>query len=282
MGYKENREKRVRIFEDTLNMCEQEEKLTNAIKDSRERSVIYRNPEEELRIVNSLRFEDEAEITVTRNRTLEAAGNLCRKYPKSRVGILNFASAVTPGGGVVSGSNAQEECLCRCSTLYPCLQTKELWKDYYNYHRMQHDRYYTNRCVYIPDVVVLKTDTELPERMPESHRYKVDVITCAAPNLNVNRLAEHTGMQCTISTEELHNLFKVRIEGIMRVGVQHKIDALVLGAFGCGAFHNNPVMVASCFKEALETYKYAFCKIEFAIFCQLSDDVNYQVFSGIM
>lgn len=280
MGYKENRERRVQIFEDTLNMCEHEEGLANAIKNSRERTILYKNPEEELRIVNLRRFEDKADITVTRNRTFEAAYNLFRQHTDARVGVLNFASAVNPGGGVSNGSSAQEECLCRCSTLYPCLQAPELWKNYYNYHRIRHDSYYTDRCVYIPDVIVLKSDIDWPERMPESERYKVDVITCAAPNLHGNRLAEQAGMQCTLSTEDLHDLFKIRIEGIMRVGVQHQIDVLVLGAFGCGAFHNDPVMVAECFKEVLETYKYAFSKIEFAIFCQSSDDVNYQVFSS--
>ena len=70
-------------------------------------------------------------VSVSPDRTFEAARRLVAENPGSRCAVLNFASPVNPGGGVVTGSSAQEECLCRCSTLYPCLNQRMLWDGYY-------------------------------------------------------------------------------------------------------------------------------------------------------
>lgn len=59
----------------------------------------------------------EGRIVVSGKRTLEAS-EIYAKQGK-RVCVLNFASATNPGGDVVHGSSAQEEAICRCSTLYP-------------------------------------------------------------------------------------------------------------------------------------------------------------------
>lgn len=57
---------------------------------------------------------------------------------------MNFASAVNPGGGVRSGSSAQEESLCRYSTLYPTLNQQFLWKKYYEVNRQANDPLHTD------------------------------------------------------------------------------------------------------------------------------------------
>ncbi len=67
---------------------------------------------------------DETKIAVSKNRSLEVASSYARAGKK--VAVLNFASATNPGGGVKHGSSAQEEALCRCSTLYPCLEQGNL------------------------------------------------------------------------------------------------------------------------------------------------------------
>ena len=87
-------------------------------------------------------------------------------------------------GGVKRGSNAQEECLCRCSGLYVCSSTQTMWDGFYS-HRQAHNPIYNDDIIYTPAVTVFKTDTEQPEIMDASDWYNVDVITCAAPNLRV-------------------------------------------------------------------------------------------------
>lgn len=281
MGYQESREKRIQIFEDTSRLWE-EAVIHNDIKNSRSHTVLYQEPLKELSDVKLQRFGENVNVTVTKRRSLEAAQSLREQYQKARIGVLNFASAVNPGGGVVRGSSAQEECLCRCSTLYPCLQMSYLKENYYDYHRKQHNSLYTNRCIYTPDVVALKADTEFPVSLKTSERFKVDVISCAAPNISNNRIAAQAGMSRTASERELRELLETRIDGIMRVGAANQIDVLVLGAFGCGVFGNDPVMVAECFRTVLKRYRQTFCEVEFAVYCPPSDDRNYQAFCGII
>lgn len=108
---------------------------------------------------------------------------LAKKYPGKRITVLNFASATNPGGGVAHGSSAQEESLCRCSTLYPTLDRRFLWQEYYNVNRASANVMHTDACIYSPGVVICKTDADFPERMPHAYWISVDVISCAAPNL---------------------------------------------------------------------------------------------------
>lgn len=104
-------------------------------------------------------------------------------YPGRKIAVLNFASATKPGGGVINGSSAQEESLCRCSTLYPTLDRRFLWQSYYDVNRAAGDVLHTDACIYSPGIVICKTDENFPERMPQEDWVTVDVISCAAPNL---------------------------------------------------------------------------------------------------
>ena len=97
--------------------------------------------------------------------------------------VHNFASASNPGGGVTRGANAQEECLCRCSSLYFCLNTSEMWSGFYQQHRYAQNPLHNDDIIYTPNVTVFKTDTADPKLMAERDWYEVNVITCAAPNL---------------------------------------------------------------------------------------------------
>lgn len=133
MGRQEN----VEIFEDTLALCKQNSTLRNAIEQSTKKQKLY--PEGiECAEKQAITYARPAQIIVSSKRTLEAA--MPYAYAGKKVCIHNFASAANPGGGVVKGSSAQEEAICRCSTLYPNLKEESLWKQFYAPHRRNRTR----------------------------------------------------------------------------------------------------------------------------------------------
>ena len=83
----------------------------------------------------------------------------------------------------MNGSSAQEECICRCTTLYPCLNTQEMWDKFYLPHRKANNPLYNDDSIYTPDVVVFKSDINFPEPLAKEDWWKVNILTCAAPNL---------------------------------------------------------------------------------------------------
>lgn len=263
------------VFRDTMDMINSSPELMQVVDASLERTKVYGLGEDAERFdgdaVSTQVSETRAVVTVTRNRTFEAAQKLAKEYPGKRIAVLNFASATSPGGGVVDGAHAQEECLCRCSTLYPVLSSEVLWAPFYKYHRDHRSALHTDLCIYTPNVKVVKSDVEMPERLPEKDWVDVDVITCAAPNL-------HYDPDC-VSDEELLQIHLKRGRKIFNVALDNKVDVLVLGAFGCGAFCNNPEVVAEAYRQLVEEFKSRFTAIEFAVYCNSYSIKNYDAFS---
>ena len=253
------------IFKDSISMM-QDSDLQESIKSSKSNLKTYFLDNEPFQRPE---FTKQMEVKVTNHRTFEAATLIHEKFPDKRIGVLNFASATNPGGGVVWGSSAQEESLCRCSTLYPVLNSKELLEKYYDFHRNRQDSLYTDRCIYTPEIQIIKTDTDYPERLDKTQFISVDVITCAAPNLR---------RASPISNAELEKLHLSRGRKIIDIAVENKIDCLVLGAFGCGAFRNDPHVVAKAYAKLMEEFKGAFDLVEFAVFYWGKEIDNYQAF----
>ena len=206
---------------------------------------------------------------------------LHKEHKDWRIAVLNFASATTPGGGVTKGSSAQEESLCRCSTLYPALTSNALWDAYYSVNRAARNPLYTDALIYTPNVTICKTDVQFPERLEQSDWTEVDVITCAAPNLRQrpgNQYNLDQSAPVVVSPDELLALHKSRARHILTVAASKGVDAIVLGAFGCGAFQNDPTVVAEAYKDVLEEMKGYFSLIEFAIYCRPRETANYDAF----
>ena len=174
----DRRTKNVTIFKDSMEMMSENERLQQAIKESVEKQTLYLEAENvEIPESNA----SKCRTLVSTGRSFETASRYARNGKK--VCVLNFASATNPGGGVVHGSSAQEESLCRCSTLYPCLDIDKMWQEFYTPHRRAGNPLYNDDCLYTPGVIVFKSDLSFPERMEEKDWYQVDVLTCAAPNL---------------------------------------------------------------------------------------------------
>ena len=264
-----NRQKRIEIFEDTLKQIAKYDSLQDAVSKQKLNTRLYTE-----KVLENLKNTErdtgirEGHISVTNSRTLKSAKNY------NKTAVLNFASATNPGGGVLRGSNTQEECICRCSTLYPCISDKKFYEDYYGYHKKKHDTMYTDRILYTKDVIVFKDDINEPVLLPEKNWYSVDVITCAAPNLREVK---------NINQNNLLKIFKNRIEGILLTAIENEAENLILGAFGCGAFKNPPYLVARAFKEELEKYKNHFENTIFAVLGtpEQGGDENYKTFQQV-
>ena len=229
------------------------------------------------------RFSEEARILISKKRSFEAAEPYARSG--SKVAVHNFASASNPGGGVVNGSGAQEECLCRCSGLYFSLNVPEMWNSFYAPHRAEHNPLHNDDIIYTPGVTVFKTDTDHPELMPEEDWYDVDVITCAAPNLRPkpsNTYNPNEGEAIDIPPQKLFHLYKERTRRIMEVAAYNNADVLILGAFGCGAFRNDPLLMARAFDCSLQHYLHHFHTVEFAVYCRHDEDTNYRTFKEVI
>ncbi|MDE7120814.1 MAG: TIGR02452 family protein, partial [Oscillospiraceae bacterium] len=180
-----------------------------------------------------------------------------------------------------------EESLCRCSNLYPCLNQGWLKRDYYLFHRNRHDLRYTDACIWSPDVKIFKTDTNIPERMPQADWCTVDILTCAAPNLRtkpynaMNPGKGGTALQLT--DRELGELHEQRARHMLSVALAHHIEILILGAFGCGAFRNNPHIVAQAYRNILDepAFQNKFRHVAFAVYTTPRERENFQAFQRV-
>lgn len=192
-------------------------------------------------------------VSVTEESTITAARRMTERYAK--VGVLNFANGVSPGGGVEYGADTQEETLCRCSNLYSCLTKPELYESFYGYNNRL-SPCYSNRVIYSPGVTVFKT--EEPEPVYTDHWFQVDVLSCPAPNLSGIEVRD---------LQKLEKLYRERIRNILAVAEAHGVQALVLGAFGCETYHNPPEAVAKAFLDEITKgdYKNTFREIVFAV-----------------
>ncbi|WP_371543010.1 TIGR02452 family protein [Streptomyces sp. NBC_00554] len=173
---------------------------------------------------------------VTGESSLEAARRLAGG--PDPVAVLNFSSARNPGGGYLKGAQAQEEALCRASALYTCLLRA---RPFYDHHRTHRDPFYTDRVIHSPAVPVFRDDRGRLLDEP----YTAAFLTAAAPNAGVVlRTAPER-------TPELPQALAVRAERVLEVAAAHGYRRLVLGAWGCGVFQNDPAQVASAFHGLL-------------------------------
>lgn len=270
---------RAAVFESTEKFCKENAKLQeNVIKSVSMQKLILEG--DEIPELDKKIYEKPAEVLVSAKRTFEAAS----AYKDRKVSALNFASATTPGGGVRTGAGAQEECLCRTSNLYFCLNREEMWDGFYGPHRAAKNPLHNDDIIYTPNVTVFKTDEAWPKLMPEEEWYEVNVITCAAPNLRprpCNGYNKADGERVAKMTdEELLALFEKRLRRILDVALMEGDEVVILGAFGCGAFMNRPEIVAMASKNVLPEYLHAFKTIEFAVYCKPGYSGNYDVFKS--
>ena len=210
-----------------------DQKYLDKIKNSVDFSKIYTNTSE---------FDQNKQKTEnTVNQIIERLDSVSavKKYSRfGKVAVLNFASFKHPGGGFINGSMAQEEALCHESTLYNVI-ADDTFSQFYNYNNHHLNRgMYHNRAIYSPNIAFTGENDEIVAY--------ADVITCACPNYSYY-------IKMKVSPSENLLTLKSRIEFVKKILVENDVQIAILGAYGCGVFGQDPVTVASIFKETFST-----------------------------
>lgn len=154
------------------------------------------------------------------------------------VAALNFASAKNPGGGFLNGSHAQEESLARSSALHASLI--RAW-EFYERHRASPSLLYSDAMVLSPDCPVIRDDEGRLLDEPQ----RVTFITSAAPN------AEAIAEKRPAEKASIPEVLRRRSEYVLALAASQGYRQLILGAWGCGVFRNDPGAVASAFADHL-------------------------------
>lgn len=186
---------------------------------------------------------------------------------KKDILVLNFANPVDPGGGVRGGALAQDEDLCRKSSLLLSLESKAA-EAYYGYNRSLHSYMSSDAAIITPKAEIIKDENG--DYLEETEI--VAVITCAAP------------IVCRglggIREDQYLSIFEKRILGILKCAAYCGYENLVLGAFGCGAFGNDARVVSDLFYRALAEFERygAFRNIDFAVLSNSASQYNLREF----
>lgn len=172
------------------------------------------------------------------DNTVDASIKAFNEYGGNVI-ALNFASAVSPGGGYVYGATTQEECLCRASTLYPCLTQ---FKSHYIKNMIFYTPIFKDYLIYSPCVPVFRNnDSDFLDK-----HINISFITCPAVNNSIARFF--------YSKDKIENVMKDRIEFIIKYALTKNPSVLILGAFGCGVFKNDRNKIYNYFEDAINKY----------------------------
>ncbi|MDO5519291.1 MAG: TIGR02452 family protein [bacterium] len=219
-------------------------------------------------IYKVMKANDHESLTISvRNCDSFSAAKLLYDSGKQNALVMNFANAIRPGGGYLSGANAQEECLCRQSTLYASISSKKA-EEMYSFNDKK-------RLPFDSDYMLLSKFVEVfrdPDGNLLDNSFTTSVMTIPAPNL--------FGRAADASEEEVDKIMKHRIRNYFTVAIEFGYRHLVLGAWGCGAFGHNAKNVARYFREVLfdEGYSDFFSTIVFAVLDTTFTRYNYHSF----
>lgn len=189
------------------------------------------------------------------------AAEECLRFERGPVAVLNMASAEHPGGGYKFGASAQEEDLCRRSDTVPVLEAASAARMY---------PIPTLGMLVIPEVDVIKGPR--PEYATVPRPFRVGMIVAAAL-----KNPEWTAAE-TLRPEDADVTVK-KMKMVLAGAYAHGFKTLVLGAWGCGAYHNPPAHIAALFKAVLKTHGAGFERVVFAVVGDGNQEIFAKVFS---
>ncbi|KAH9888395.1 hypothetical protein C8Q73DRAFT_182767 [Cubamyces lactineus] len=199
--------------------------------------------------------------------------------PSPRIGILNFASAKKPGGGFLTGAQAQEESIARSSTLYPTLMTRIAQAFYTLHNRDPKGGYYSHAMIYSPGVTVFRNDAgDWVEPL------QVDVLTSPAVNAGVVRNTLHGRVAGAAVEDKIEQVMRERMARVLFLFESKGVKSVVLGSFGTGVFKNNVKTIATIWADLLvgdnARFKDSFDHVVFAILGNDTYDTFRTVFES--
>lgn len=262
--------KRVRILRETMKAAEdgyyfveeKEVKLPVSFEQIKKTTLYYAEQIAQLpgRAVSGT---EPARIALRNQDTLEAAFELHqhRRENEKPVLILNFANPHRPGGGIRSRPGTQEEHLCVKTTVLCSLETEEAWP-FYQTNLDCGTQAQTDTILFSPNTMVIRN----PDLSLREDPFLVAVMTVSAPIASRMEDSE---------LPDLESILNRRIHGMLRTAAAEGYSRVVLGAWGCGNFGNDPELVAKLFHEALQG---DFEEVAMAVFDNSEDQYRYSCF----
>jgi len=180
------------------------------------------------------------------NRDTFVAAEVCHNQGYNNICCLNFASHKRPGGGYLGKAKAQEEDLFRRSNLPELMDTEEVRKLY---------PLTGVKAIYCPFVIG-----------------SIDNPFCVSV-LSLPALVRPSSHQEPEIRAKIHRIFQI--------ARHNRAEILIIGAWGCGVFGNDPKLIARLFKEVLlKDFRGVFKKIIVAIPGEMS--YNYKAFEEVI
>lgn len=267
-----SRSKRATIGQETVDIVEQGSyqaangahvDIARRVAECLRETKTVTSSELDLTLTNLLPGKRRTEIEVTNETTLAVARRIVVDDGTQNVLCLNFASAKNPGGGFLGGSQAQEESMARSSALYASLLTQN--DSYYETNRKCRTALYTDTMIVSPNVPVFRDDEGILLVNP----YRLSILTSPAVNAGAIRKNEPEKVNLIRPT------MAARIANVLAVAAHHGYEHLILGAWGCGVFRNDPEEVAELFADALRQdarFSNRFRSVTFAVYDVTSDE----------
>lgn len=221
----------------------------------------------------------EVRIAVVNDDCLALARRLHATDPTDDICVLNMANSHRPGGGVWGGAGAQEEYLFRCTDYYRFLYqyANNFDPQVYHVQRNAHHRYPLDPLyggIYSHGVTVFR-DTEANGYALLDSPVRLNFVAVAAFHFNE---------RCDAIPQPYVEPTKDKIRLMLRLAANNGQRRLVLGAFGCGAFHNEPHHMAQLFRQVIHESEFQglFTSISFAVIEDHNSTNNYTAFRDVL